>query len=51
MRNRYAGYAGMRGGNRAEGEEGFLGKWTAAMAEEGDEGWLAGSGRNAELGY
>ena len=50
VRDRYAGYAGMRGGNRTEGEEGFLGKGTAAMAEEDNEGWLARSGRNAELG-
>ena len=45
-----AGYAGMGGGDRAEGQEGFLGKGTAAVAEEGNEGWLARSGGNAELG-
>ncbi len=50
MGDRYAGYVGVRGGDRAEGQEGFLGKGTAAVAEEGDEGWLAGSGGNAELG-
>ena len=50
MGDRYAGYVGIGGGNRAEGEEGLLGEGTAAMAEEGDDGWLAGSGRNAELG-
>ena len=50
MGDRYACYAGVGGGDRAEGQEGFFGKGAAAVAEEGDEGWLAGSGGNTELG-
>ena len=50
MRDCYAGYVGVGGSDRAEGQEGFLGEGTAAVAEEGDKGRLAGSGGNAELG-
>ena len=46
----YAGYVGVRGSDRAEGQEGLLGEGTAAVAEEGDDGRLARSRGNAELG-
>ena len=50
MGDRDASYVGVGRGDGAEGEECFFGKGTAAVAEEGDEGWLAGSGGDGELG-
>ena len=50
MGDSYADYTGVGGRERAEGHESFLGKGTTTVAEEGDEGWLAGSGMNVELG-